>query len=77
MGTSVPAVSTLFVSVSYLNLIQRKRESRDKAMVTFVEGLEDRTPEIRSGACAALAILEVGWPDSPDYLLICMSLWLA
>lgn len=28
-------------------------------MVTFVEGLEDRTAEIRSGACAALAILEV------------------
>ena len=46
-------------SVSYLNLIQRKKESRDKAMVVYVEGLEDRLPEIRAGACAALAILEV------------------
>ena len=28
-------------------------------MIVYVEGLEDRLPEIRSGACAALAILEV------------------
>ncbi|XP_052800054.1 rho family-interacting cell polarization regulator 2-like isoform X3 [Mya arenaria] len=44
--------------ISYLNLIQKKKEGRDKAMVTYVEGLEDRTPQIRAGACAALAILE-------------------
>lgn len=49
----------LSLAVSYLNLIQKKKENREKALITFVEGLEDRTPEIRSGACAALAILEV------------------
>ncbi|KAL4224801.1 Family with sequence similarity 65 member [Mactra antiquata] len=54
-------------TISYLNLIQRKKENRDKALVTFVEGLEDRTPEIRSGACVALSILEAS--ESIDQLV--------
>lgn len=53
-------------TISYLNLIQKKKENRDKAMIVYVEGLEDRLPEIRSGACAALAILEAS--ESTDQL---------
>jgi hypothetical protein len=29
-------------------------------LVVFIEGLEDKTPEIRAGACEALGKLEVG-----------------
>ncbi|KAH3887635.1 hypothetical protein DPMN_011653 [Dreissena polymorpha] len=53
--------------ISYLNLIQKRKENRDKALVTFVEGLEDRTAEIRAGACAALAVLEAS--ESIDQLV--------
>ncbi|XP_053384673.1 rho family-interacting cell polarization regulator 2-like isoform X2 [Mercenaria mercenaria] len=54
-------------TLSYLNLIQKKKDDREKALITFVEGLEDRTPEIRSGACAALTILEA--TESIDQLV--------
>ncbi|KAL5006333.1 hypothetical protein ScPMuIL_015139 [Solemya velum] len=46
-------------AASYLNLIQKKTELRDKAMVVFAEGLEDQSADIRAGACVALSILEV------------------
>ncbi|CAC5400599.1 unnamed protein product [Mytilus coruscus] len=44
---------------SYLRKINKNQESRDKALVVFAEGLEDKTSEIRAGACKALQILEV------------------
>lgn len=53
--------------VSYMNLLQRNQGNRDRAMVVYVEGLEDRTPEIRAGACAALALLEAS--ESIDQLV--------
>ncbi|VDH90755.1 Hypothetical predicted protein [Mytilus galloprovincialis] len=43
---------------SYLRKINKNKESRDKALVVFAEGLEDKTSEIRAGSCKALQILE-------------------
>ncbi|XP_069133439.1 rho family-interacting cell polarization regulator 2-like isoform X1 [Argopecten irradians] len=43
---------------SYLNLINMKSDERTKAIVVFVEGLEDKTSEIRAGSCIALSLLE-------------------
>ncbi|XP_061177903.1 rho family-interacting cell polarization regulator 1-like isoform X2 [Saccostrea echinata] len=43
---------------SYLEDIAKTKEFRDKALLVFVEGLEDKTPEIRAGACEALGKLE-------------------
>ncbi|XP_070200744.1 rho family-interacting cell polarization regulator 2-like isoform X2 [Littorina saxatilis] len=45
-------------SNAYLKVISRNKQTRDKAMVVFVEGLEDNLPDVRSGACVALAALE-------------------
>lgn len=43
---------------SFLETLAKKKELRDKALLVFVEGLEDKTPEIRAGACEALGKLE-------------------
>ncbi|KAK7479780.1 hypothetical protein BaRGS_00028960, partial [Batillaria attramentaria] len=43
---------------AYLKVISRNKQTRDKAMVVFVEGLEDNLPDVRAGACAALSVLE-------------------
>lgn len=57
---------------SYLKKIGKKKETRDKALVVFVEGLEDKTLEIRAGACKALQILEA--TESIDQLAyICQT----
>ncbi|KAL3842257.1 hypothetical protein ACJMK2_020290 [Sinanodonta woodiana] len=54
-------------AISYLNLIQKKKENREKALIVFVEGLEDKSEEIRRGACASLAVLEAS--ESSDLLV--------
>lgn len=43
---------------SFLETMAKKKELRDKALLVFVEGLEDKTPEIRAGACEALGKLK-------------------
>ncbi|XP_055998054.1 rho family-interacting cell polarization regulator 2-like isoform X2 [Ostrea edulis] len=43
---------------SFLEAIAKTQEPRDKALLVFIEGLEDKTPEIRAGACEALGKLE-------------------
>lgn len=57
---------------AYLKVISRNKQTRDKAMVVFVEGLEDHLPDVRAGACAALAVLEA--VESIDQLVyVCQS----
>nr|KAG5694181.1 hypothetical protein BaRGS_016027 [Batillaria attramentaria] len=46
------------VSKCLPEVISRNKQTRDKAMVVFVEGLEDNLPDVRAGACAALSVLE-------------------
>ncbi|XP_076450883.1 rho family-interacting cell polarization regulator 2-like isoform X2 [Babylonia areolata] len=57
---------------AYLKVISRNKQTRDKAMVVFVEGLEDHLPDVRSGACAALSALEAS--ESIDQLVyVCQA----
>lgn len=41
-------------SVHYLKTIAKNPLARDKAIIIFVEALEDPSPEIRCAACVAL-----------------------
>lgn len=43
---------------NYIHVLSKDEDRRRKAMVVFVEGLEDKTAEIRAGACVALSILK-------------------
>ncbi|KAJ8298725.1 hypothetical protein KUTeg_022785 [Tegillarca granosa] len=43
---------------NYIHVLSKDEDRRRKAMVVFVEGLEDKTAEIRAGACVALSILQ-------------------
>ncbi|KAL8580671.1 hypothetical protein ACOMHN_004713 [Nucella lapillus] len=57
---------------AYLKVISRNKQTRDKAMVVFVEGLEDNLPDVRAGACAALSALEA--VESVDQLVyVCQA----
>lgn len=59
-------------ATAYLKVVSRNKETRDKAMVVFVEGLEDNLPDVRGGACAALSVLEA--VESIDQLVyVCHS----
>ncbi|XP_064601476.1 rho family-interacting cell polarization regulator 1-like isoform X2 [Liolophura sinensis] len=44
-------------AVTYLKQIEQRKPDREKAMVAFVEFLEDKDVQARAGACVALSLL--------------------
>ena len=52
-------IEFLIFSENYLRAIERRPLLRQKAMVVYVEGLEDRNADVRCAACIALQILRV------------------
>ncbi|XP_046369139.1 rho family-interacting cell polarization regulator 2-like isoform X3 [Haliotis rufescens] len=79
--TCLKVVGTLLIAnnreinqtaTTYLKSVARNKEVRDKAMVIFVEGLEDQIPDVRGGSCYALSVLEA--VESIDQLVfVCQA----
>ncbi|XP_050408049.1 rho family-interacting cell polarization regulator 2 isoform X2 [Patella vulgata] len=59
-------------AASYLKLVSKNKQTRDKAMIVFVEGLEDMLPDVRAGSCMALSVIEA--VECTDQLVfVCQS----